>query len=211
MAKDDLEFNFSFDDLGDQFSYAWSERNGRKYLADIEDSVHKFYNLYIKSRHMVNHLDFIFAGMNWMKNPNGARKSGSYESGIDAATFHCSPLNVAFSAVFAFLENIFDVATRRNSFLPQRSYFDMYRSINAMLRESMCGIFSIDSMDYVLTVCHFKKMMLEINTTLAMCNDLISSTKEEILVNLLTDIRIAMFDMRELSWRAISLCDSAGE
>ncbi|MDR2436138.1 MAG: hypothetical protein LBD33_02405 [Puniceicoccales bacterium] len=211
MAKDDLEFNFSPDDPGDQSSYTWSERSGWKYLADVEGNVHKFYNLYIKSRHIANHLDFIFARMNWIKRPGCAHKTNPCENEIDVATFHRSPLNVAFSAIFAFLENIFDVATRDNSPLPQRSYFDMHRSISAMLRESMCGIFSIDSMDYVLAVCHFKKVMREIDFTFAMCNELLSSAKDEISTSLLADIRIAMFDIRELSWQAISLCDSAGE
>jgi hypothetical protein len=211
VAKDDLEFNFSSDDLGDQFSYAWSERNGWRYLADIEGRVHKFYNLYIKSRHIANHLDFIFARMNWLRKPGRTHKVNPYENEIDATTFHCNPLNVAFSAIFAFLENVFDVATGCNSPLSQRSYFDMYRSIGAMLRESMCGMFSIDSMDYVLAVCHFKKVMREIDGTFAVCNDLLSSAKDEISTSLLTDVRIAMFDIRELSWQAISLCDSAGE
>lgn len=172
--------SLSSDDPGDQFSYAWSERSGWKYLADVEGSVNKFYNLYVKSCHRANHLDFVFAKMNWMKRPGRAHKTDSYENGIDVTTFHCSPLNVAFSVVFAFLENIFDVATGHNSPLSQRNYFDMHRLIDVMLRESMCGIFSIDSMDDLLAVCHFQEVMQERSVTFAMCNDLLSSTKDEV-------------------------------
>jgi hypothetical protein len=209
LAKDDLEFNFSFDDSGDQSSYVWSERNGQRYLASVDEHVHKFYELYVKSRCISNHLDFIFAKMNWVGKPGCVQKSDSYEGDDDIATFHCSPLNIAFNAVFAFLENIFDIATRGDSPLSRRHYFSMYRLIDAMLRESMCGIFSIDSADYVLATCHFKRVMRGANSMLFVCNDLLSSADDA--TGLLVDVRTAMFDIRELSWHAISLCDSIGE
>ncbi|MDR0715560.1 MAG: hypothetical protein LBF25_02175 [Puniceicoccales bacterium] len=214
MAKDNLDFNFLFDDFGDQFSYVWSERKGQKYLAGVEDSIHRFYDLYIRSRHISNHIDFIFAKMNWIKKSSCAHKSIPYENDTDVITFHRSPLNIALCAIFAFLENVLDAATMCESSLSLRQYFDIYKSVGAISRESMYGVFSLDSMDYVLATCHFKKTISGVNSVFSMCNDILSSAKDKedsVLTGMATDLCIAMFDVRELSWQAISFCNSITE
>jgi hypothetical protein len=78
----------------------------------------------------------------------------------------------------------------------------------------MCGIFSIDSMDCVLAVCHFKKVIHTVNAVFSMCNDSLSPAKSEdntAPMELITDLRTAMFDIRELSWQAILFCDAITE
>jgi hypothetical protein len=184
------------------------------YLACIDASVHRFYDLYIRSRHVANHLDFIFARMNWGKRHDRMNKSRLWSGNMEIATFHSSPLNIALWAIFAFLENVFDATTTCESSLSRRQYFNVNKLINGIFRESTCGMFSIDSMNYVLATCHFKKVVGEVNDALSMCNELLSSAREredDILLDLATDLRTAMFDMRELSWQALLFCDSVAE
>jgi hypothetical protein len=214
LAKDNSEFNSSYEDFGDQSSYLWTERNGRKYLAGVGESIGRFYELYIQTRHISNHMDLIFTKMKWLKLPSDAQKLGFHEDGNNVITFHRSPLYIAFSAILAFIENIFNVATQRNVSLPLVEYFDVCKSLNLISRELMCGIFSLDSTDYALATCHFKNVIRASNAILFTCNILLASTDGENnsgLLDLLTDLRIATFDIHELSWQATMLCDSTSE
>lgn len=216
MAINNFQFNFSNEDWSDPSAYIWSEYNGHKYLSDINVETGKFYNLYIKHRHVINHLDFIFLNMRW-KRPEAHVRSLDDEkvlNDINITTFHCSPLNIACMAIFSFIENILDITTKHECCISQREYFEMYRLFNKILINQQQGIYSIDSNDYVLAICHFKTVISVINAMLALVVKIEQKDnfqKENIAKNCLQDIRTAMYDIRELAWQAILFCNSVPE
>jgi hypothetical protein len=210
LISDDLEFDFSLEDLGDQPSYLWSEDGARGYLLDVAESVGRFYEFYINSRHISNRLDYIFIKMNWARRASGTNRFICYDEG-DPATFHLHPLYIAFSAISTFLDSIFEIATKHAIGIPNEHYFGMYKSTGLISRAFMCGIYSIDSMEYALAVHHFKEVLCETNAILSIFDTVLSSCKNDThshTANFLIDLKVATFDIRELAWQAVSFCNS---
>lgn len=216
MAKNNYEFDSLGDDWSDQSSYVWSERVGRQYLLDVTKEVERFYNLYIRTRHIANHLDFIFANMRWRHLVGRARRFGGKESkNIPITTFHCNPLNIAFTSIFAFIESIFEISIRSDSAFQAITYFKLHQLINKTLLNQQEGTYSIDSGDYVLAVCHFKNVISTVNELMTMSMALKTSinnkSKKKASEDFFKDLNIALFDIRELSWQAVSFCNSMAE
>ncbi len=213
--NNNFEFNFSSDDWNDQSSYMWSEQSGRKYLLEVSKETEKFYNLYIRLRHIANHLDFIFATMLWKHIQSKAQNlNNDFKNDVNINTFHCNPLNIAFVAIFAFVENILEIALKANCSLSTLKYFYLHQLVNKVAFNQQQGIYSMDSGDYVLAICHFKNILSIINKILALLKEISLKSpqkKENTLNNFLKDFNIAIFDLRELSWQAISLCNAISE
>lgn len=216
MTKNNYEFNSLSDDWSDQSSYIWSERSGRKYLLDVSKEIERFYNLYIRTRYIANHLDFIFANMRWkhlssyVQSLNGEQR----ESNVNISTFHCNPLNIAFTSIFGFIENIFEISIKSECTFPTLTYFKLHQLINKMVLNQQEGMYSMDSGDCVLAVCHFKNLVATINEVMTLLTALKSDAqlpKGKASEDFLKDFNIALFDLRELSWQAVSFCDSLAE
>ncbi len=216
MANNNFEFNFFSDDWGDQSYYTWSEQSGRKYLLEVTKETKKFYELYIKLRHISNHLDFIFATMQWKQLENKIKIArDSFSDDVHINTFHGNPLNIAFTSIFAFIDSIFEVLIKSEYPFSTLNYFRLYRLVNKASLNQQQGVYSIDSGDFILATCHFKNVIATVNdlirelSTLNASKD--SQDKEKSLENFLKDMKIAMFDIRELSWQAISFCNTMAE
>lgn len=215
MAKNNCEFNFLSDDWSDQPSYVWSEKSGRQYLLDVTKEVERFYDLYIRTRHIANHLDFIFANMRWRHLASRVQGLNNGISGdINVTTFHSNPLNIAFTSIFGFIENIFEISIKSDHALPTLTYFKLHQLTHKIVLNQQEGMYSMDSGDFVLAVCHFKNIIFVVNeimSTLITLKSDVHVAKEESFENFFRDFNIALFDLRELSIQAVEFCNSMAE
>ncbi|MDR1401391.1 MAG: hypothetical protein LBI81_00325 [Puniceicoccales bacterium] len=199
----DLERYFLQDDGEGGFPFSLNEKDWSSYLAAIDSEAGKFFRLFIEKRYMSNHLDIIFSEMSWKKIFfNGG---DCVSSDVEVVTFHKNPVNIASKAIFFFVEKIWDILISREKKLPVETCWLFAKLMNIMQKEMLSGIANIDSCEYILAICHFKNVMAAVNSainSLETFPDVSDRAK-----GFLRDFTMALFDIRELAWQSIVLCN----
>ncbi|MDR1413680.1 MAG: hypothetical protein LBI56_01940 [Puniceicoccales bacterium] len=199
----DLERYFSQDDGESGFPFSLNEKDWHSYLAAIDSEAGKFFKLFIEKRYISNHLDIIFSEMSWKKIFfNGG---DCVDDDVEVVTFHKNPVNIASKAIFLFMEKIWDILLSREKHLSVELCWRFAKLMNIMQNEMLSGIANIDSCEYVLAVCHFKNVMAVVNramSSLELFPDLTGA-----MSGFMKDFIAALFDIRELAWQSIVLCN----
>ncbi|MDR2779037.1 MAG: hypothetical protein LBB16_01990 [Puniceicoccales bacterium] len=201
-----FEKYFPLDENNEGYSFSLNEKDWRSYLAAIDTETGKFFKLFIESRHISNHLDMIFAAMQWRKIIFTSNRLDSGDS-IEIVTFHKNPVYIASKAIFFFMEKIWDISISEGKSLTITTCWHFAKLINAMQKEMFGGIASIDSCEYVLAVCHFKNVMAVVNDAMFSLRKLPPIGGKA--AGFIHDFAVSLFDVRELAWQSISLCNVA--
>ncbi|MDR1595727.1 MAG: hypothetical protein LBR91_02265 [Puniceicoccales bacterium] len=196
---------FSPDDGDDGFSSPLNEADWGSYLAAIDAEVGRFLKLFIESRHVSNHMDMIFAAMKWEKIVFTC--DDSPDDDIEVMTFHKNPANIAARAIFFFLEKILDIFMSDGRESMSTVCWQLSKFVGTMRDEMLNGIASVDSCEYVLGICHFKRVIAAVNGAIHAIGKIQRS--DERAAQFVNDFAVAVFDIRELAWQSIVLCNAA--
>jgi hypothetical protein len=201
-----FEKYFPLDENNEGYSFSLNEKDWHSYLAAIDTETGKLFRLFIESRHISNHLDMIFAAMRWKKIFFTSSRLEDDDS-VEIVTFHRNPVYIASRAIFFFMEKIWDILVAEGKPLTAAACWHFAKLINSMQREMFGGIASIDSCEYILAVCHFKNVMAAVNDAIFSLRKVPPiGGKAEGFVH---DFTVSLFDIRELAWQSISLCNVA--
>ncbi|MDR2737887.1 MAG: hypothetical protein LBB18_03010 [Puniceicoccales bacterium] len=195
---------FLQDDNDEGLLFPMNEGNWHSYLAAIDAETGRFFKLFIENKHISNHLDVVFDAMQWGKIIfNG----GGFMDGeeVEVVTFHKSPINIASRAIFFFMEKIWDIFVSECKSLNAAACWRLSKLMASMQREMLSGVASVDAGEYALGICHFKSVIAEVNCAIVAARGLPDDCEKATMFA--KDFSVALFDIREIAWQSIMLCN----
>jgi hypothetical protein len=199
-----VEEYFSQDDNDEGLLFPMSEGNWHSYLAAIDAETGRFFNLFMQHKHVSNHLDVVFDAMRWGKIVFSGESFADGEE-VEVVTFHKNPVNIASRAIFFFMEKIWDIFVSESKTVTAATCWHFSKLMSGMQREMLSGVASVDSCEYSLGICHFKNVMAAVNETIVAVRKLPNG--EGSAARFVQGLLLALFDIRELAWQSIMLCN----
>lgn len=217
--------NFNFDgqpdgDWDDRGDLSWKEYDWQQYLARHEQEVEKFMDLYNRLKDQPEHLDEVAHQMGWDAEDWSVADDTDEEDSIasdseeeeeagsdfDPYTLLRHPVFVVFRGLYRYLRRMWshymiDGESRADA----RASWAYAQILGEGEMHSTLALQSLDMGDYQLAVCELKLALEDINNTFSILPALLPgrSPDEELMRQ---EIRVRLFDMRELCLRVLNDC-----
>ncbi|WP_269524924.1 hypothetical protein [Coraliomargarita parva] len=195
----------------------WSESQWRNYLKNSDRDTARFLSIYNSLKDKPNHLDEVAVLMGWdtddiamtedfsiveteeMEQPDG--ESAPY-------TLHRHPVFVVSRALYRYLHQSWEhFMVHSQSRMSPQVCWKYAKSLHQGEINVLLSIQAIDLGDFGLAICHLKNSLSAINETLGLLNKL-THPNTEFLEAFRHEIRIRVFDLRELWIRVMGDCRS---
>lgn len=195
----------------------WGEYQWRNYLKLSDRDSAKFLSIYNSLKDKPNHLDEVASLMGWdVQDLSMTDENSSIEvdlespdfSEIDGApyTLHKHPVYVVTRSLYRYLQQSWEhFMTHSQSHLSPKVSWQYGQSLHQGEINVLLSIQALDLGDYGLAVCHLKNALNALNKTLGLLDQL-SHSNPEFLHAFRHEIRIRLFDLRELWLRVMKDC-----
>ena len=195
----------------------WGESKWRNYLQRADRDAAKFLSYYNSLKDNPNHLDEIASLMGWDANDISMTDEFSNpdleDDAIDAEntddspyTLHKHPVIIVSKALFRYLRQSWEHFLNHNETqIPGKLVWSYADSLHKAESNVVLSIQALDLGDFGLTVCHLKNSLEALNQTIALLSQL-EHPNQEFLDAFRHEIRIRIFDLRELWIRVMTDC-----
>ena len=121
-------------------------------------------------------------------------------------TLHKHPVFIVTKALYKYLNQSWShFLNNNNPSISPKLCWDFAQTLHLGEFNVLLAIQSLDLGDYGLAICHLKNSLAELNQSLRILNDL-SHNDEEFLNAFTHELRIRIFDLRELWIRVMNDC-----
>ncbi len=195
----------------------WSEFQWRKYLQGSDRDTARFLSFYNSVKDKPNHLDEVAVLMGWdaedisltndlttieleeeIVSPEG--------NGGEPYTLHRHPVYVVTRALYRYLQQSWEhYMAHDQSQLSAQFCWKYSNSLHQGEMNVLLSIQALDLGDFGLTICHLKNSLSALNQSMALINQL-DHANQKFLEAFQHEIRIRLFDLRELWIRVITDC-----
>lgn len=200
----------------------WSESQWRDYLKGSDRDTARFLSYYNSVKDKPNHLDEVASLMGWDAEDMSLTDEFAYsdgegedgEEGEDGGTdqedapytLHRHPVFVVTRSLYRYLHQSWEHYMERNGQrVPAKLVWDYGNSLHQAEMNVLLSIQALDLGDFGLSICHLKNSLSALNHTLALLNEL-QHPNPEYLESFRNEIRIRLFDLRELWIRVMGDC-----
>ena len=197
---------------------SWNEYQWRKYLNDSNNDIEHFLKIYEKLKDDPCHFDEIATQMGWDSEDISLTDEFDLSESEDDAdedfdeddTTPYTPLShpvvVVTHALCSSLRQIWeDYINQNGSYASPQICWQYADSLHQAEINVMLAVHAIDLGDYGLTICHLKNSLSALNKTLSLL-DKIAHPNEDFLEKFCQEIRVRLFDLRELWLRVMGDC-----
>lgn len=195
----------------------WGEHQWRNYLKNSDRDAAKFLSIYNSLKDKPNHLDEVASLMGWdVHDLSMTDDFSAIEVDVDTSesgeaegtpyTLHKHPVYVVTRSLYRYLHLSWEhfMTHSQSSVSPQLCW----RYGNSLHKAEMNVLLSIQALDlgdYGLAICHLKNSLSALNQTLSLL-DQICHSNQDFLYAFRHEIRIRLFDLRELWLRVMNDC-----
>lgn len=213
--------DFDHSDGGwDDFSRepGWSESQWRGYLKGADREMARFLDLYNKLKEAPNHLDEIAVRMGWdaedmsmaeqevETSGGGADDFADEEIDEGPYTLHRHPVFVVTRGLYRYLHGSWEqFMLHSQTRIAPRLCWQYANSLHHGETNVILALQALDLGDYGLAICHLKNSLSALNQTLALVDQL-AHPNPRYLENFRHEVRIRIFDLRELWLRVMGDC-----
>ena len=196
----------------------WNEYQWRKYLNDSDSDIERFLVLYETLKDKPNHFDEIASEMGWdaedisltdefnLTESEEDSKTDIEEEDLTPYTPLSHPVVVVTHALFNSLRQIWEnYITQNSSYASPQICWQYANSLHQAEVNVLLAVHAIDLGDFGLTICHLKNSLSTLNKTFSLLDQIVHPD-EAFLANLLKEIRVRLFDLRELWLRVMNDC-----
>ena len=218
----DPNFDHSQGDDWEEFpsnDFNWSETQWRSYLNSSDRDTARFLSIYNSVKDQPNHLDEVATLMGWdaedismtdefslvdseeepASESDDARDSAPY-------TLHRHPVFVVTRSLYRYLHQSWEHFMSCNpGVVSPKLAWDYAGSLHQAEMNVLLSIQALDLGDFGLSICHLKNSLSALNHSLALLNQL-KHPNQNYLKNFQSEVRIRMFDLRELWIRVMGDC-----
>lgn len=218
------DYNFdSNESHWDHFSNEsnWNEAQWRNYLRITEKDSARFLSIYNTVKDKTNHLDEAASLMGWdgedisliddeLNDNSSEELEGLSDSSDQPYTLHKHPVFIVTKSLYKYIKQSWEHLLRNNSgtspvtMSPELSW-NFAKSLHNGELNILLAIQALDLGDYGLAICHLKNSLSELNQSLKLLDDL-SSKDKDYLEAFTLELKIRIFDLRELWIRVMNDC-----
>ena len=215
----DINFGSSegnWDEVPDENN--WNEHQWRKYLNNSNSDIERFLSIYETLKDEPCHFDEIAAQMGWntedisladefdFTEPENDSKDDFYEDDEMPYTPLSHPVVVVTHALCCSLRKMWeDYINQDGSYASPQICWQYADSLHQAEINVMLSVHAIDLGDYGLTICHLKNSLSALNKTFSTLEKMVH-IDENFLVKFRKEIRVRLFDLRELWLRVMDDC-----
>ncbi|MGB0409224.1 MAG: hypothetical protein ACPG3X_06195 [Opitutales bacterium] len=216
----DSNFDQSEGDNWEEFSsndINWSESQWRSYLNGSDRDTARFLSIYNSVKHKPNHLDEVATLMGWDAEDISMTDEFSFtdmedddrpEEAPEGApyTLHRHPVFVVTRSLYRYLHQSWEhfISQTPHNISPKLCW-DYANSLHRAEMNVLLSIQALDLGDFGLSICHLKNSLSALNQTLALLDEL-THPNARYLEGFRNEIRIRLFDLRELWIRVMGDC-----
>ena len=196
----------------------WNEHQWRKYLDNSNNDIEHFLSIYETLKDEPAHFDEIANQMGWDAEDISLAEEFDFDESSDDSdedfneedaspyTPLSHPVVVVTHALCGSLRQIWENYVDQNgSYASPQICWQYADSLHQAEINVMLAVHAIDLGDYGLTVCHLKNSLSALNKTFSLL-DQIAHPDEDFLEAFRQDIRVRLFDLRELWLRVMDDC-----
>ena len=194
----------------------WNEAQWRNYLRMTEKDSARFLSIYNTIKDKSNHLDEAASLMGWdgddislidedLLVEETADNTNTNDFSNLPYTLHKHPVFIVTKALYKYLNQSWSHFMDNNPLISPKICWDFAQSLHLGEFNVLLAIQALDLGDYGLAICHLKNSLAELNQSLRIVNEL-SHNNEEFLLAFTQEMRIRIFDLRELWIRVMYDC-----
>ena len=195
----------------------WGEKQWRNYLKSSDRDAAKFLSIYNSLKDKPNHLDEVASLMGWdVQDLSMTDEFSAIEVDLDSAesreadgapyTLHMHPVFVVTRSLYRYLHQSWEhFMTHSESTVSPQLCWRYGNSLHKAEMNVLLSIQALDLGDFGLAICHLKNSLSALNQTLALLDQLCHKN-QDFLYAFQQEIRIRLFDLRELWLRVMNDC-----
>ncbi|ADE55660.1 hypothetical protein [Coraliomargarita akajimensis] len=212
--------NFDHSEGGDWEDFSsepiWGEFQWRNYLKSSDRDTARFLSIYNSLKDKPNHLDEVASLMGWdAQDMSMTDEFSSIEVDLEEQanelegapyTLHKHPVFVVTRSLYRYLHQSWEYFMSHNEGeMSARLSWNYANSLHQAEMNVLLSIQALDLGDFGLAICHFKNSLSALNQTLSLLDEL-THPNPEFLDAFCHEIRIRLFDLRELWLRVMQDC-----
>ncbi len=209
-------FESNWEDFPGNEGSFWGESQWRNYLKGSDRDTARYLAFYNSLKDKPNHLDEVAIQMGWdaqdvsltdaFNSPEIDDENADDSDENAPYTLHKHPVIIVSRSLYRYLNESWEhfIMHRQTEVSPQTCW-KYAKSLHQGEMNVLLSIQALDLGDFGLTICHLKNSLSAINQTLALLGEL-DHLNKAFLDAFRQEIRIRLFDLRELWIRVISDC-----
>jgi hypothetical protein len=189
---------------------AWNEFDWEVYLREQESTVQRYLSIYESLKASPDRIDEVADRMGWDKaadaeEPEDRDAPEKVAFTDEIYTLQKNPVFIATKALFLSLKRTWETAAGVPGRIPQPLALAYLSALHGTEEQAVMAIHALDFGDYAMAVCIFKRALSSLNG----CFGLIGSESADrcaAVCAVRDDMRVRLFDLREIWLRVISDC-----
>jgi hypothetical protein len=201
--------NLSENEWEENGDLAWNEFDWELYLREQESAIHRYLGFYESLKASPERIDEVADKMGWDKadgeEPEERESPEKVLFSDEIYTLQKNPVFIATKALFLSLRRSWEAEASRAGPVPQGLAVSFLSALHGCEEQAVMAIHALDFGDYAMAICLFKRALAALNN----CFALIGSEEAEAIEAVRAcrdDVRVRLFDLREIWLRVISDC-----
>jgi hypothetical protein len=201
--------NLSENDWEETGDIAWNEFDWEVYLREQDGAVQRYVAFYESLRAGPDRIDEVADKMGWDRadgdEPEDRENPEKVLFSDEIYTLQKNPVYIATKALFLSLRRTWEMTASVPGRVPQPLSIAFLSSLHRCEEQAVMAVHALDFGDYTMAICLFKRALAAVNDCFAHLGSAAAETSEAVR-DVRDDMRLRIFDLREIWLRVISDC-----
>ncbi len=201
--------NLSENEWEENGDLAWNEFDWELYLREQESAIHRYLGFYESLKASPDRIDEVADRMGWDRADAEEVEEREQPDKVlfsdEIYTLQKNPVYIATKALFLSLRKSWELIAANPASVPQPLALNFLSALHRCEEQSVMAIHALDFGDYTMAICLFKRALAALNECFAQIG---SDTADGVAAvrDAREDLRVRLFDIREIWLRVISDC-----
>jgi len=201
--------NLSENEWEESGDLAWNEFDWEVYLREQDGAIQRYLGFYESLKAGPDRIDEVADRMGWDRadgeEPDDREIPEKVLFSDEIYTLQKNPVYIATKALFLSLRSSWELTASQPGRVPQALSITFLSSLHRCEEQAVMAIHALDFGDYAMAICLFKRALAAINECFA-CLGSEAADGTEAVRECRDDLRLRLFDLREIWLRVISDC-----
>ncbi|MGA2694009.1 MAG: hypothetical protein ABSF76_16720 [Opitutaceae bacterium] len=201
--------NLSENEWEENGDLAWNEFDWEVYLREQESAIHRYLGFYESLKAGPDRIDEVADKMGWDRGDVDETEEREAPEKVlfsdEIYTLQKNPVYIATKALFLSLRRSWELTVSAPGRVPQELSIAFLSSLHACEEQAVMAIHALDFGDYAMAICLFKRALSALNGCFARIGSEEAEAIEAVR-EVREDMRMKLFDLREIWLRVISDC-----
>jgi hypothetical protein len=201
--------NLSENEWEENGDLAWNEFDWEVYLREQDGAIQKYLGFYESLKAGPERIDEVADKMGWDRadadEPDERETPEKVLFSDEIYTLQKNPVYIATKALFLSLRRSWEMTASVPGRVPQTLSITLLSSLHRCEEQAVMAIHALDFGDYAMAICLFKRALAAVNDCFAHIGSEAAEGIEAVR-ECRDDMRLRLFDLREIWLRVISDC-----